>query len=63
MNEQKAFEVREEVRERWREVFKGLHERIARSDAGKGKGEKVVWGLVDGFLLYWDEVSSMSRAP
>jgi nicotinamide/nicotinate riboside kinase len=47
---QKDVEMRDEI-ERWcRDSFAQLELDMKR------KGERVVWGLVDGFLLYWDEV-------
>lgn len=52
----------DEVRQKWRKAFRDLHEKVARSNGDKGVGEKVVWGLVDGFLLYWDEVRRVYSA-
>jgi len=46
LNEQKEVPVSEEV-ERWKEEFDKAGEEA------KTKGEEIVWGLVDGFLLYW----------
>ncbi|KII83305.1 hypothetical protein PLICRDRAFT_127395 [Plicaturopsis crispa FD-325 SS-3] len=49
LNPVPPLEERDKLGERereWRGVFEGLK--------GEGKGEEVVWGLVDGFLLYWD---------
>jgi nicotinamide/nicotinate riboside kinase len=43
--------VRDEVEKRWRGAFEGLGREMGVD------GEKIVWGLVDGFLLYWNEVS------
>jgi nicotinamide/nicotinate riboside kinase len=42
--------VRDEVGKRWKDAFEQLETEM------KEKGEKIVWGLVDGFLLYWNEV-------
>lgn len=50
LNEQKEVPVPEEVLERWRTAFEEL--RRTRAEAG----ERLIWGLVDGFLLYWDKV-------
>jgi hypothetical protein len=50
LNEQKDIPIGEEVAERWRRSFESLETEM------KGKGERVIWGLVDGFLLYWNEV-------
>ncbi|KAF8893914.1 P-loop containing nucleoside triphosphate hydrolase protein [Infundibulicybe gibba] len=46
LNEQKLVKVDDTVKKRWREVF----EKIKKERA---EGEEIVWGLVDGFLLYW----------
>ena len=51
LNEQKDVPVREDVQKRWIERFETLDKNM------QAKGEKVVWGLVDGFLLYWHPVS------
>jgi nicotinamide/nicotinate riboside kinase len=48
LNEQKDLPIPEAVRARWTAVFEGL--RAQRAAAGD---EDVIWGLVDGFLLYW----------
>ncbi|KAI5893710.1 P-loop containing nucleoside triphosphate hydrolase protein [Schizophyllum commune H4-8] len=47
LNEQKDVPIPEEVRARWTQQFQELAERESR------QGEQLVWGLVDGFLLYW----------
>lgn len=51
LNEQKDVPVSEDVQKRWIERFEMLDKDM------QAKGEKVVWGLVDGFLLYWHPVS------
>ncbi|KAL1740697.1 hypothetical protein HDZ31DRAFT_46976 [Schizophyllum fasciatum] len=48
LNEQKDISIPEEVRARWTKTFEELAKR--ESD----QGEQLVWGLVDGFLLYWN---------
>ncbi|KAJ7690668.1 P-loop containing nucleoside triphosphate hydrolase protein [Mycena rosella] len=48
LNEQKDIPISPEERDRWVAVF----ERLMRQRAADG-GEDIVWGLVDGFLLYW----------
>lgn len=53
LNEHKDVPVRDEVEKRWRDAFEQL-EREMEVD-----GERIIWGLVDGFLLYWNEVSPM----
>jgi nicotinamide/nicotinate riboside kinase len=52
LNEQKEIKVDESVRERWIEVFRKI-----RREKEVQNGERIVWGLVDGFLLYWNEVN------
>jgi len=47
LNEQKDVPVPAEVRGRWGEVFEKIRKQQAEN------GERVIWGLVDGFLLYW----------
>ena len=42
--------MREEVDRRWRAAFEQLEADM------QGHGERIVWGLADGFLLYWNEV-------
>ncbi|KAL0956210.1 hypothetical protein HGRIS_002367 [Hohenbuehelia grisea] len=49
LNKQKAVPVAEEVADRLRAEFIALQEQIV-----KEKGQKIVCGLVDGFLLYWN---------
>jgi nicotinamide/nicotinate riboside kinase len=34
----------------WREVFKQLETKMQQ------EGQQIVWALVDGFLLYWNDV-------
>jgi len=48
LNEQKDVPIPDVVRDKWVRVF----EDIARKQEGQ-KREKIIWGLVDGFLLYW----------
>ena len=50
LNKQKIVQVDESVMEKWRELF---------HKAGESKSEKIVWGLVDGFLLYWHPVCAV----
>ncbi|KAH8119621.1 P-loop containing nucleoside triphosphate hydrolase protein [Phellopilus nigrolimitatus] len=49
LNEQKDVMLNPEISERWSTIF----DRIGKE--AEEKGQKVIWGLVDGFLLYWDE--------
>ncbi|KAJ6602205.1 P-loop containing nucleoside triphosphate hydrolase protein [Mycena sp. CBHHK59/15] len=48
LNEQKDIPVSPAVRDKWVKVFDGL-KRQRRVEGG----EDIIWGLVDGFLLYW----------
>lgn len=50
LNEQREVPVEQVVVDRWRERFQRIKEERERS------GERVVWVIVDGFLLYWDQV-------
>ncbi|KAL0579764.1 ribosylnicotinamide kinase [Marasmius crinis-equi] len=47
LNEQKQVPLSDTVSNKWHTEF----ERLAK-DAESG-GERIIWGLVDGFLLYW----------
>lgn len=48
LNEQKDVPIDDDVYRRLRDTFERLEIEL------KENGEKIVWGLVDGFLLYWD---------
>ncbi|KAG5638790.1 hypothetical protein H0H81_010019 [Sphagnurus paluster] len=50
LNEQKVITVEDDVRDRWIQVFEGIKKR--RQQNGQ---ERIIWGLVDGFLLYWNQ--------
>lgn len=39
-----------ETERRWRDAFERLEVEM------RGEGQEIVWGLVDGFLLYWNQV-------
>ena len=55
LNEQKQVPVDSGVIEKWAEEFRRIGEE-------RGKlGEKVTWVLLDGFLLYWNQVRSCYR--
>lgn len=47
--------VSEDVSAGWKERFIGLKKELEEEF-----GERVVFGFVDGFLLFWDEVSLLS---
>ncbi|KAJ8076940.1 ribosylnicotinamide kinase [Marasmius tenuissimus] len=47
LNEQKQVPLSDTVSNKWRAVFERLEKEA------ESQGEKIVWGLVDGFLLYW----------
>ncbi|KZT24191.1 P-loop containing nucleoside triphosphate hydrolase protein [Neolentinus lepideus HHB14362 ss-1] len=49
LNEQRDVPVGDATARRWKEVFE---EAAKEWDA---RGERVVWALLDGFLLYWDK--------
>ena len=51
LNEQKVISVEDTVRDRWRAEFEKLKKERTTSE-----DERIVWGLVDGFLLYWHPV-------
>ena len=51
LNEQNNVPITGEVDGRLRNTFEQLEAQI------KDKGEKIIFGLVDGFLLYWNKVS------
>ena len=51
LNEQKEIKIEEKLREKWINEF----ESIKRNKLLQN--EKIIWGLVDGFLLYWNKVS------
>lgn len=50
LNEQVEVPVGEDVLGALRDRFEGIQKGF------EEKGEKVVWVIVDGFLLYWDKV-------
>lgn len=52
LNEQKAVPIGDDFSTHWREQF----EEAKRKRAERGEA-RIVWGLVDGFLLYWHPVS------
>lgn len=51
LNVQKEIALDDAVRDKWRAEFEKLKKERTTSD-----DERVVWGLVDGFLLYWHPV-------
>ena len=51
LNEQKEVKVEEKVREKWIKEFETIKQEK------QEKQERIIWGLVDGFLLYWNKVS------
>jgi len=48
LNEQKEVQVEEKVRQKWIKEFEALKQ-------DKQDDERIIWGLVDGFLLYWNK--------
>jgi nicotinamide/nicotinate riboside kinase len=55
LNEQKEVPVRPGVIEKWAEEFRRIGEEREKV------GEKVIWVLLDGFILYWNQVRSCCR--
>lgn len=51
LNEQKDVPLNIQELEKWKQRFAAL-----KRDMEQREGVEVVWGLVDGFLLYWDPV-------
>ncbi|EGN99590.1 hypothetical protein SERLA73DRAFT_179670 [Serpula lacrymans var. lacrymans S7.3] len=49
LNEQRDVSVSDETFSKWKKVFENVQ------NQKEAEGEEVVWGLVDGFLLYWDQ--------
>lgn len=54
LNEQKDVPVKDDVLKHWETVFRRVEEEYKRA------GVQVTWGLVDGFLLYWNMVSLLT---
>jgi nicotinamide/nicotinate riboside kinase len=55
LNAQKEVPVDLAVLERWRRFFRDVQEERIRAG-----NDELVWGLVDGFLLYWNMVSALT---
>jgi nicotinamide/nicotinate riboside kinase len=53
LNEQKIIVVDGDTKEKWMEEFKSIQEAIK-----ERTGKKVIFGILDGFLLYWHPVST-----
>ncbi|TDL16669.1 P-loop containing nucleoside triphosphate hydrolase protein [Rickenella mellea] len=49
LNEQRLVPLEDEVLQGWKNTFEGV-----RKTREEQHGERIIWGLVDGFLLYWD---------
>ncbi|THH09450.1 hypothetical protein EW145_g2016 [Phellinidium pouzarii] len=49
LNEQKNVPLSDNIFGQWRSKFEDIANKFEEN------GENVIWGLVDGFLLYWDE--------
>ncbi|KDQ49362.1 hypothetical protein JAAARDRAFT_42925 [Jaapia argillacea MUCL 33604] len=52
LNEQKEVPIGDGLAKNWREHFEKAM--IEREKRGAEEGERIIWGLLDGFLLYWD---------
>lgn len=61
LNEQHDVPIPNELRESWSAEFK----RIKAEKEAQENGVKIIWALVDGFLLYWHKVrgSLVMRGP
>lgn len=55
LNEQVHIPLADGQLERWKVAFKR-----AEADFEARTGERVIWALLDGFLLYWDQVRIFS---
>jgi nicotinamide/nicotinate riboside kinase len=51
LNEQKLVPFDDAVAARWKAEIAA-----AQAEAEAASGARIIWGLVDGFLLYWDQV-------
>ncbi|KDQ28011.1 hypothetical protein PLEOSDRAFT_158119 [Pleurotus ostreatus PC15] len=49
LNEQQVVPVPDELADKWRAHFQTLQQKLEAETK-----EKIIWGLVDGFLLYWN---------
>jgi nicotinamide/nicotinate riboside kinase len=54
LNEQKQVHLKPATSERWKAKFASIAEKHS------SQGEKVIWILLDGFLLYWYPVRTLS---
>jgi len=54
LNEQKDIPITEGFKDFWAAKF----QRIKQEHETKGAGTKIMWAIVDGFLLYWHMVRS-----
>ncbi|PPQ96821.1 hypothetical protein CVT26_006222 [Gymnopilus dilepis] len=50
LNEQKDIKIDPDVRDRWIEEFRSI-----KTEKEAALDQRIVWGLVDGFLLYWNQ--------
>lgn len=53
MNEQKDIPITDSAHQELRTRFQEVE------DEQRKKGIRILWGLVDGFLLYWDKVITL----
>jgi nicotinamide/nicotinate riboside kinase len=56
LNEQKYLPVKDSIVTRWRRESEGL----AKEHQEK-YGERLVWAIADGFLMYWNKVEYLFR--
>lgn len=52
LNEQRDVPIEQDTFRRWHETFTRIQ------DEREKEGEKIIWVLVDGFLLFWHPVSA-----
>ena len=56
LNEQELVKVDDQVTEGLRTVFEDI-----KREQERKHGYKIIWGLVDGFLLYWKKASTQKE--
>jgi nicotinamide/nicotinate riboside kinase len=56
LNKNVEVEIDPEALVKWTQRFQELEDEL------KAGGEEIVWFIVDGFVLYWDPVSGLTRS-
>ncbi|KZT32317.1 P-loop containing nucleoside triphosphate hydrolase protein [Sistotremastrum suecicum HHB10207 ss-3] len=49
LNEQREVHIDRGIFDKWQQTFRQVEQ------ASSERGEKIVWAILDGFLLYWDQ--------